>query len=68
MHEHRSGAADGFTKRYNVKQLVWYETHGDVQAAIAREKSIKRWPRRYKLNVIEAKNPGWNDLYEALNH
>jgi len=68
VHEHRTGAADGFTKRYNVKQLVWYETHGDVQAAIAREKSIKRWPRRYKLNVIEAMNPGWNDLYEALNH
>jgi len=38
VHEHRTGAADGFTKRYNVKQLVWYETHGDVQAAIAREK------------------------------
>ena len=68
VHEHRTGAADGFTKRYNVKQLVWYETHGDVQAAIAREKSIKRWPRRYKLNVIEAMNPGWNDLYEAVNH
>jgi putative endonuclease len=67
VHEHRIGAVDGFTKKHNVKRLVWYETHGDVEVAIRREKTIKRWPRRYKLNVIEQMNPEWDDLYETLN-
>ena len=67
VHEHRIGAIDGFTKKHNVKRLVWYETHSDVEVAIAREKTIKRWPRRYKLNVIEQMNPDWDDLYETLN-
>ncbi len=67
VHEHRIGAVDGFTKKHNVKRLVWYETHGDVEVAIRREKTIKRWPRRYKLNVIEQMNPDWDDLYETLN-
>jgi putative endonuclease len=63
VHEHRISAVDGFTKKHNVKRLVWYETHGDVEVAIRREKTIKRWPRRYKLNVIEQMNPEWDDLY-----
>ena len=67
VHEHRIGAVEGFTKKHNVKRLVWYETHGDVEVAIRREKTIKRWPRRYKLNVIEQMNPEWDDLYETLN-
>ena len=67
VHEHRIGAVEGFTKKHNVKRLVWYETHSDVEVAIAREKTIKRWPRRYKLNVIEQMNPDWDDLYETLN-
>ena len=67
VHEHRIGAVDGFTKKHNVKRLVWYETHGDVEVAIRREKTIKRWPRRYRLNVIEQMNPEWDDLYETLN-
>ena len=67
VHEHRIGAVDGFTKKHNVKRLVWDETHSDVEVAIAREKTIKRWPRRYKLNVIEQMNPDWDDLYETLN-
>ncbi len=67
VHEHRIGAVDGFTKKHNVKRLVWYETHSDVEVAIAREKTIKRWPRRYKLNVFEQMNPDWDDLYETLN-
>ena len=67
VHEHRIGAVDGFTKKHNVKRLVWYETHGDVEVAIRREKTIKGWPRRYKLNVIEQMNPEWDDLYETLN-
>ena len=66
-HEHRTGAVDGFTRTYNVKRLVWYECHSDVETAIAREKSIKRWSRKFKLNVIEEMNPKWDDLYETLN-
>jgi len=67
VHEHRTGAADGFTRKHNVKRLVWYETHSDVEIAIAREKSIKRWRRTFKLNVIEEMNPEWDDLYLTLN-
>jgi len=67
VHEYRIGAVDGFTKKHNVKRLVWYETHSDVEVAIAREKTIKRWRRRYKLYVIEKMNPDWDDLYETLN-
>ncbi len=65
--EHQTGVVPGFTTRYNVKTLVWYESHADVDAAIAREKTIKRWPRKWKLNVIEEMNPDWQDLYETLN-
>ena len=67
VYEHRTGAADGFTKKYDVKRLVWYEPHGDIEMAIRREKTIKRWPRKYKLNVIEEMNPEWDDFYERLN-
>lgn len=67
VHEHRTGAADGFTRKHNVKRLVWYEAHSDVEMAITREKSIKRWPRKFKLNVIEETNPDWDDLYLTLN-
>ena len=67
VYEHRSGAADGFTKKYGVHQLVWYETHSDIEIAISREKTIKRWPRKYKMNVIEQMNPSWEDLYQQLN-
>lgn len=67
VHGHRTGAADGFTKKHNVKTLVWYEGHGDVESAIRREKTIKRWPRKFKLNVIEQMNRYWDDLYLTLN-
>ena len=66
-HEHRTGSVPGFSDRYGVKTLVWYEAHGDIEAAIAREKTIKRWPRKWKLNVIEQMNPDWEDLYLTLN-
>jgi putative endonuclease len=65
--EHRTGVVDGFTWKYQVKQLVWYEMHQDIEFTIVREKTIKRWPRRYKLNIIEEMNPAWDDLYETLN-
>ncbi|MEM9839608.1 MAG: GIY-YIG nuclease family protein [Pseudomonadota bacterium] len=64
--QHRSGEWTGFTERYGVHRLVWYETHGDISAAIVREKRIKRWRRVWKLRLIEDINPNWNDLYPAL--
>ncbi|PWE18757.1 GIY-YIG nuclease [Marinicauda salina] len=66
VYEHREGLGDGFTRRYGVKMLVWYETFGDVRLAIQREKTIKKYPRRWKLNLIEAMNPDWRDLWEDI--
>ncbi len=68
VYEHRTKAAKGFTSRYAVGMLVWYEEYGDIQEAIAREKSLKRWERAWKLKLIEDFNPEWRDLYEELNH
>jgi putative endonuclease len=65
--EHHEGAIAGFTKRYGCKRLVWYEPHDSITAAIQREKSLKRWPRDWKINLIERDNPQWADLYETLN-
>jgi putative endonuclease len=56
----------GFTKKYGVHILVWYELHGDIGAAITREKQIKGWNRAWKLKLIEKDNSGWNDLYSRL--
>jgi len=66
-YEHRNGLIPGFTRQYGVNRLVWYEQHEDLGEARAREHTIKRWKRPFKLNVIEAMNPEWNDLYETLN-
>jgi putative endonuclease len=66
MYEHRTKATDGFTAKYNVNRLVWFEGTGDVRAAIAREKQIKRYSRKKKMALIEAANPAWNDLAEEL--
>jgi putative endonuclease len=62
MCSHRAGRFEGFTKRYRVHHLVYYEKHETMREAIEREKSIKRWPRRWKLELIERKNPDWRDL------
>lgn len=64
--EHKEGAADGISKQHNIKTLVWFELHGNVEAAITREKQIKKWNRAWKLNMIEEQNPNWNDLFETL--
>ena len=64
--QHREGSVDGFTKRYEVKQLVWYEAHIDVHAAITREKQIKKWNRAWKIQLIQEQNPLWRDLYENV--
>ena len=64
--EHREGVADGFTKQYGVKRLVWYELHDNAEAAITREKQLKEWRRAWKLDLIEARNPWWRDLFKTL--
>ncbi len=67
-YQHREGLVQGFTKRYEVKLLVYYETYSDVRDAIARETRLKKWKRRWKLELIEKMNPEWRDLYEDLNN
>ena len=57
---------DGFTKRYNAHLLVWYEAHAAAEQAITREKQIKKWKRKWKLELIEKHNPEWSDLYETI--
>jgi putative endonuclease len=67
VHEHRIGAVPGFTKKYGVKQLVYFEAHDSIEAAIMREKQMKVWKRKWKLEAIEKLNPDWRDLFETLN-
>ena len=62
VQEHREGLVPGFTKRHAVKLLVYFEAHRDINEAILREKCIKRWRRKWKLDLIEAQNPQWRDL------
>ena len=64
--QHQVGLIRGFTKRYGVKMLVWYEVHDTREAAILRERQLKKWHRRWKLELIERSNPAWNDLSEEL--
>jgi putative endonuclease len=64
--QHKSGLMEGFTKRYGVHTLVWYEVHETMQTAIAREKAMKEWKRAWKIELIEKSNPEWCDLYEKL--
>lgn len=67
VHEHKSAAVDGFTKRHGVNRLVHYELFETALDAIQREKSLKKWRRDWKINLIERDNPNWNDLYDLLN-
>ena len=64
--EHRTGAADGFTKQYDLKHLVYVEHHDDIRTALQREKTIKHWPRAWKVRLIHRANPEWADLYDQL--
>jgi putative endonuclease len=64
--EHRQGLVPGFTKRYGVKMLVYYEQHDTALAAIQREKNIKHWPREWKIDLIISINPEWRDLYDDI--
>jgi putative endonuclease len=64
--QHKNDQAEGFTKKYGVHTLVWYEPHETMESAIAREKAVKEWKRAWKLELIEAQNPEWLDLYEQI--
>jgi len=64
--EHKNDFVEGFTKRYGVHTLVWYERHETMESAIDREKAIKEWKRIWKLEMIERTNPDWKDLYQDL--
>lgn len=66
IHQHKEGVVEGFTKKYGVKTLVYFEACTEVEAAIAREKTVKHWPRKKKLAAIEQDNPDWRDLYADL--
>jgi putative endonuclease len=65
-YEHRNGLIEGFTKKYNVKLLVYYEIHQDINEAIKREKALKKWLRKWKIELIEKSNPNWKDLYDEI--
>jgi len=64
--EHRAGEIEGFSKRYGLKRLVYFERHDDILSAITRETAIKKWPRRWKVQLITKDNLEWDDLYEAI--
>ncbi len=66
IYEHKNNLVDGFTKKYKIHRLVWYEIHEIAEAAISREKQIKKWNRKWKLELIEKNNPEWNDLYKDV--
>lgn len=66
VYEHRNNLVAGFTKKYAVHSLVWYEMHDSAEMAIQREKQIKKWERPWKLRLIEERNPHWRDLYNDL--
>jgi putative endonuclease len=66
--EHREGLVRGFTKRYGVKMLVYFEQQETAIAAIQREKNIKHWSREWKIDLIVSKNPDWRDLYDEIVH
>ena len=66
IYEHRNNLIKGFTKKYNIHNLVYFEQATDVKVAIEREKNIKNWKRKWKLELIEKDNPGWKDLYDGI--
>lgn len=64
--QHREGLAEGFTEKYGVKMLVWYEQHETMESAIRKEKTMKKWLRKWKISTIEQFNPGWADLWSSI--
>ena len=66
VYEHKKNLVDGFTKKYNIHKLAYYEITNDIESAIEREKQLKKWNRKWKLKLIEKSNPEWIDLYFGL--
>jgi putative endonuclease len=66
VYEHKMGLADGFTKKYGIHRLVYFEQYSDIEAAILREKRLKKWNRAWKIQLIEELNPNWDDLYPQI--
>ena len=66
VYEHRTKAVPGFSARYGVDRLVWFETHEAIEGAIVREKKLKKWRRDWKIRLIEESNPEWVDLYDGI--
>jgi putative endonuclease len=66
IHEHKTKVVPGFTSRYDLVRLVWFEIYDDPTNAIAREKDIKKWRRDWKIRLIEEENPDWSDLYPSI--
>lgn len=64
--QHRNDVVAGFTRQYGVHRLVWFEAHPDAVSAITREKQLKKWNRSWKVGLIEAENPNWNDLFDGI--
>ncbi len=64
--EHKNHFVEGFSKKYGADTLVYFEVHETMEAAITREKQIKKWNRKWKLRLIEERNPEWNDLYDEI--
>jgi len=64
--EHKNNAVEGFSQKYNLHRLVWYEMHENMTSALTREKRLKEWKRNWKLDLIESKNPDWKDLYPTI--
>ena len=67
VYEHREGLVEGFTRKHDLKKLVWFEPHDDIEQAILREKRIKRWRREWKIQMIQKQNPDWDDLWEEIS-
>ncbi len=68
VNQHKNNLVDGFTKKYDVHNLVYYEAYKNIEDAIAREKCMKKWKRKWKLELIESSNPNWEDLYYTLSN
>lgn len=66
VYEHKNNLVDGFTKKYGLHTLVYYEVHGDIQEALKREKNLKHWKREWKMSLIEKMNPGFRDSYNNI--
>jgi putative endonuclease len=66
IYEYKSGLIEGFTKKYSINKLVYFENTTDINGAIIREKRLKKWKRQWKIELIEKSNPEWNDLYDEL--